>query len=65
MSGKYYSPVNSTNDYSPAGEYHFNHMLLFFLNIFFFKCTHENVLVLKSINKVDKKSTRKGPNLEF
>ena len=29
LSEKYYSPVNSTNDYSPAGEYHFNYMFFF------------------------------------
>jgi hypothetical protein len=44
---------------------HFNHMLLFLKKMFFFKCTHENALVLESINKVDWKSIRKGPNLEF
>ena len=27
--------------------------------------THEHVLALKSTNKVDQKSIKKGPNLEF
>ena len=45
LSEKYYSPVNSTLI-----------TWVFFVlkkNNFFFKCTHENVLVLKSISKVD------------
>jgi hypothetical protein len=29
LSQKYYSPVNSTHDYSPGGELHFNHMSFF------------------------------------
>ena len=40
-------------------------IFVFKKNNFFFKCTHENALVLKSINKVEKKSTRKGHNLEI
>ena len=31
LSEEYYSPVNSTHDYSPAGEQHFNHISRGFL----------------------------------